>query len=318
VTSPTRVAVASPYWTLWEHTAGSDFRARRLQLARGAARALPGVEAVAVVDFADADEAVTAARAIQEASLDAVLVIQSMAVPPAWALAFLDALPRVPVVIWALHESGLERRSFDHAASASRRGRRRARCCRTADSRPGAPVQSRARATLGPRTTGRVARQRSGSRAASRARHRSRPDRAIGDETDPGTPRGRGARTPCAAQRPDRRVFEHRTMCRARTAHRRSGAVQRARVLRCARARTFEEDVTEGETLATVAARGLATARGCRRATQLDLAGGASTDTSAVTASHGDRPRRVLTRALTSRHPVHVDQRATSSRRWRC
>ena len=46
--------------------------------------------------------------------LDAILVLQTMAVPSAYALALIEALPGVPVVIWALHEVGLVTSEFSH------------------------------------------------------------------------------------------------------------------------------------------------------------------------------------------------------------
>lgn len=110
-----RIAVVHPYWTLWEHTAGPTFRADRLALARRVAAALTAdVEPVGVVDFASAAEAAAHAPALAAAGVEVVLVVQTMAAPPAYALALLEALPGVPVVIWALHETGLVDGAFDH------------------------------------------------------------------------------------------------------------------------------------------------------------------------------------------------------------
>ncbi len=39
-----------------------------------------------------------------------------MAVPAAWTMAALDALPGVPVVVWAMHETGLVDGGFDHGS----------------------------------------------------------------------------------------------------------------------------------------------------------------------------------------------------------
>jgi L-arabinose isomerase len=46
----------------------------------------------------------------------AILVLVSMAVPPGYMLAMLDALPKVPLVVWALHETGLVDGAFDHGS----------------------------------------------------------------------------------------------------------------------------------------------------------------------------------------------------------
>ncbi len=114
-----RVGVISPFWTLWEHTAGPTFRADRLALARGVADELSadGVTETAVVTEVDSAEAGAAAgRELAAAGIDLVLVVQTMAVPAAWTMAALDALSGVPVVIWALHETGLVDGAFDHGA----------------------------------------------------------------------------------------------------------------------------------------------------------------------------------------------------------
>jgi L-arabinose isomerase len=110
-----RVAVVHPYWTLWEHTAGPTFRAARLDLARRVATALgDGLDVVGVGDFASIDEAVALAPGYLDAGIDALLVVQTMAAPPAYALRLIEALADVPVVVWALHETGLVEGSFDH------------------------------------------------------------------------------------------------------------------------------------------------------------------------------------------------------------
>ena len=112
-----RVGVISPYWTLWEHTAGPTFRADRLALARAVTDELAAdgaIEAVAVLEVESSEAGAAAGRALATDGVDVVLVIQTMAVPAAWTMAALDALPSVPVVVWALHETGLIDGSFDH------------------------------------------------------------------------------------------------------------------------------------------------------------------------------------------------------------
>jgi L-arabinose isomerase len=109
------VAVLHPYWTLWEHTAGPTFRADRLALARRLAGAFAGVvDPVAVEEVASIEDGGRLGAELAGRGVDAVLVLQSMAVPPAYTLALLDALPSVPVVIWALHEAGLVGGDVDH------------------------------------------------------------------------------------------------------------------------------------------------------------------------------------------------------------
>ena len=118
VTAPRpRVGVVSPYWTLWEHTAGPTFRADRLALARSVADELSGpIDPVAVVEIASGDDGIAVGRQFADLHVDVVLVIQTMAVPAAWTMAAIDALPETPVVIWALHETGLVDGRFDHGS----------------------------------------------------------------------------------------------------------------------------------------------------------------------------------------------------------
>jgi L-arabinose isomerase len=112
-----RIGVISPYWTLWEHTAGPTFRADRMALARSVADELSDtIDAVAVEEIASGDDGQAAGRRFVELDVDGILVIQTMAVPAAWTMAALAALPGVPVVVWALHETGLVDGAFDHAS----------------------------------------------------------------------------------------------------------------------------------------------------------------------------------------------------------
>jgi L-arabinose isomerase len=114
-----RVGVVSPYWTLWEHTAGPTFRADRLALAQAVTDDLAArgaLEPVAVVEIASGDDGASVGRRFAADGVDAVLVIQTIAVPAAWTMAAIDSLPGTPVVIWALHETGLVDGGFDHGS----------------------------------------------------------------------------------------------------------------------------------------------------------------------------------------------------------
>lgn len=109
------LAVVHPYWSFWEHTAGPTFRADRLALAQRIATSLDDlVEPVLVADVASVEEGRALAQRFESTPVDAILVLMSMAVPPAYLLAAIEALPRLPVVIWAVHERGLVGGDFDH------------------------------------------------------------------------------------------------------------------------------------------------------------------------------------------------------------
>jgi L-arabinose isomerase len=113
-TGKPRIGVVHPYWTLWEHTAGSTFRADRLTLAGALADDLAdGVDPVAVAEIASAEDGAAVGRRFAALDVEVLLVVQTMAVPAAWTMAAIEALPGVPVVLCALHERGLGDR-VDH------------------------------------------------------------------------------------------------------------------------------------------------------------------------------------------------------------
>jgi L-arabinose isomerase len=86
------VALVHPYWSFWEASVPYDLRADRDELA-AAVRGRLDVEWVAP------DQA------------DCVLVLQTMATPPAWTLA---ELPPAPLVVWAAHRRRHVPEHFDH------------------------------------------------------------------------------------------------------------------------------------------------------------------------------------------------------------
>jgi L-arabinose isomerase len=98
VTTRPRVALVEPYWDFWEASVAFDLRADRAALAASVRAALD-------VEWCERDAA------------DAVLVLQTMATPPAWTL---PELGELPVVVWAAHRGGgsLDA-AFDHGAITS-------------------------------------------------------------------------------------------------------------------------------------------------------------------------------------------------------
>ena len=109
------IAVVHPYWTLWEHTAGPSFRSDRLALSRTVTSEMADMyDLLAVDDVASVEEGATLGSRLAQQPPDALLVIVSMAAPPAYILATIEALPQTPVVVWAMHETGLVGGDFDH------------------------------------------------------------------------------------------------------------------------------------------------------------------------------------------------------------
>jgi L-arabinose isomerase len=88
-----------------------------MALARAVAAELSGtIVPVAVEEVASGDDGQAVGRRLVELDVDGILVLQTMAVPAAWTMAAISALPGVPVVVWALHETGLVDGAFDHAS----------------------------------------------------------------------------------------------------------------------------------------------------------------------------------------------------------
>ncbi|MDH3753224.1 MAG: hypothetical protein OEU32_05055 [Acidimicrobiia bacterium] len=104
LSEPIRVALLVPYWTFWESSVGPAFRADREAIAADVAATLTAAGHDVVVRglVSSPSEGTTMAATAGAGNADVVLVVQSMAVPPTHAVAALDALADVPVVVWAL------------------------------------------------------------------------------------------------------------------------------------------------------------------------------------------------------------------------
>jgi len=110
-----RVGLVLPYWDFWEKSVPYGLRAEREALAGAAVETLAAeVVAVATVDSDAAGE--EAALRLVEAGAEAVLVMQTMAAPPARTLAALGGLP---VVVWAAQKEDRVPDAFDHGGITS-------------------------------------------------------------------------------------------------------------------------------------------------------------------------------------------------------
>ena len=98
-------AVMLPYWAFWESSAGgAAFRSDRRDLLDEVVERLEGAGVdVAWSGMVDSPEAgVAAAKEIRTGRAQVLVVAQSMAVPPTYAMAALDRLGDLPVVVWAV------------------------------------------------------------------------------------------------------------------------------------------------------------------------------------------------------------------------
>lgn len=112
------IAVMLPYWHFWEASAGGPaFRDDRQNLLDDVVHLLAGSSAEVVwsglVDSPAAGAEV--AYAIRKSGASALLVVQSMAVPPTYAMAALDILDGLPVVVWAVQKTRTLRPCFDQS-----------------------------------------------------------------------------------------------------------------------------------------------------------------------------------------------------------
>jgi L-arabinose isomerase len=91
---PPKVALVHPYWSFWEASVPYDLRADRDRFAAE-------VRARLEVDWVEPEHA------------ECVLILETMATPPAATLA---ELPALPLVVWAAHRRRAVPESFDHGA----------------------------------------------------------------------------------------------------------------------------------------------------------------------------------------------------------
>src|SRR6266852_3996025 len=111
-----RVALIVPYNTFWEASVAYDLRADREALADAAQAAVVGhVDVVARSTVASVEDGAALGRRLQEEDVEAILVLQTLAVMPSYALATLRADAKLPVVVWTAHRTRRVPPGFDHA-----------------------------------------------------------------------------------------------------------------------------------------------------------------------------------------------------------
>lgn len=113
-----RVAVFLPYWTFWESTAGgAALRSNRLEVLAQVEGVLDEAGfVVAHLALIDSPESGLAARSLTvEQPVEAVLVLQTMAVPPSHFLGVIEDDERTPLLIWALQAGASLSASFDQS-----------------------------------------------------------------------------------------------------------------------------------------------------------------------------------------------------------
>ncbi len=102
------VAVLFPYWTFWESTLDAiKFRKERETILDEVSEFLYNNEYQVIrFPFVDSPEiGKSIADQLLTSNLDAVLIVQTMAVPTSHLLPVIESLPGVPILVWALQNS---------------------------------------------------------------------------------------------------------------------------------------------------------------------------------------------------------------------
>jgi L-fucose isomerase-like protein len=107
------VAVLLPYWDFWESSVPWDFRADRIQLLNEAIALMSETCDVTVCEVLHDAESARALSATL-GSVDAIVVIASMAAPSATTVAAIAPHPRTPVLVWALSRHHTQPIDFSH------------------------------------------------------------------------------------------------------------------------------------------------------------------------------------------------------------
>ncbi len=114
----TKAAVILPYWDFWEESAGGlSFRTDRRSLLDRIVGEVnqTGLDVTwsGVID--SPRSGAEAASHVRQQEAEVLLVAQSMAVPPTYALAAIKRLGNLPVVVWAVQEGATLRSGFDQS-----------------------------------------------------------------------------------------------------------------------------------------------------------------------------------------------------------
>jgi L-arabinose isomerase len=108
------VAVVHPYWDFWEASVDADLRADRQRLLDRAVAVLAPHHQVVLSEVVSSPEE-AAGLSERVAGAHALVLVSTMAAPSATAAALLELVPRVPLVIWALHGERAFPRRFTHS-----------------------------------------------------------------------------------------------------------------------------------------------------------------------------------------------------------
>jgi len=117
-----RIGVISPYWNFWESAVGPHFPQDRRELASRAVATLEQVVDVAWEETVQHHGYVAALLQRVDSHVDAIVVASTMAASPSAVIAIFDGLPRLPIVLWSLHEGRAVDASFGHTGITERGG----------------------------------------------------------------------------------------------------------------------------------------------------------------------------------------------------
>jgi L-fucose isomerase-like protein len=111
-----RLAVALPYWSFWKASVAGDLReTKSAMLQRAVTMLQPHAEVVLQMVVSSREDGKQLATQARERGAESLVILQTMAVPPAYLDAALRTLPELPLIIWAVGAPALPR-PFDHGA----------------------------------------------------------------------------------------------------------------------------------------------------------------------------------------------------------
>jgi L-arabinose isomerase len=115
-----KIVLVHPYWRFWEESVPGDLRQSRIELLAAARDILSAVADIVKVGLLDSTDDLERGGFVS-GDIDAVVILSTMAAPPAPTMTLLDTIGLdVPVVLWALCSDASLPEDFSHADITSR------------------------------------------------------------------------------------------------------------------------------------------------------------------------------------------------------
>ncbi len=116
------IGIINPYWSFWESAVGPDFPEDRRALAHAGEETLRQFVDVAWSVTVQPGDDIPALVQTLDASIDALVVVSTMAASPGAIIQLLDAFPTTPIVVWAAHRGRAVEANLTHSGITERGG----------------------------------------------------------------------------------------------------------------------------------------------------------------------------------------------------